>query len=88
VSVADKITWLTDILHERGSIDLLAVIAELPNRIERIASFLAILEMVRLQMIVLFQRAAHGDIRVALRHDAPAAPPETDGAGPAESEDK
>jgi segregation and condensation protein A len=89
VSVADKIAWLTDILNERGSIDLLAVIAELPNRIERIASFLAILEMVRLQMIVLFQRAAHADIRVALRHDAPAvaAPPEAEGAGP-DSEDK
>jgi segregation and condensation protein A len=74
VSVADKITWLTDILNERGTADLLELIAGLPNRIERIASFLAILEMVRLQMIVLFQRASQGDIRVALRQDAPAAP--------------
>jgi segregation and condensation protein A len=89
VSVADKITWLSDLLNERGSIDLLEVIAGLPNRIERIASFLAILEMVRLQMIVLFQRASHGEIRVALRQDAPPAPtPAVDAdAAPHMSED-
>jgi segregation and condensation protein A len=74
VSVADKVVWLTEILQERGSVDLLELIAGLPNRTERIASFLAVLEMVRLQVIVLFQRAREGDIRVALRNDAPAAP--------------
>lgn len=67
VSVADKISWLADVLAERGSADLLALLAGLPNRIERIASFLAVLEMVRLQMIVIFQRASSGEIRVALR---------------------
>lgn len=82
VSVADKIVWLTDILQERGSIDLLELIAELPNRMERIASFLAVLEMVRLQMIVLFQRAIQGDIRVALRKDAPALPAANPGEAP------
>jgi segregation and condensation protein A len=71
VSVADKIGWLTDLLRERTSLDLLEVIAGLSDRRERIATFLAVLEMVRLQMIVLFQRALYGDIRVALRHDAP-----------------
>ena len=71
VSVADKIVWLTAILETRGSVDLLELIADLPNRTERIASFLAVLEMVRLQVIVLFQRALQGDIRVALRNDAP-----------------
>jgi segregation and condensation protein A len=73
VSVADKIAWLTDLLEERGSADLLELVAGLPTRIERIASFLAVLEMVRLQMIVLFQRASRGEIRIALRHDAPVA---------------
>jgi segregation and condensation protein A len=71
VSVADKIGWLTDLLRERTTLDLLEVIAGLSDRRERIATFLAVLEMVRLQMIVLFQRALYGDIRVALRHDAP-----------------
>ncbi len=74
VSVADKIVWLTALLQERGAIDFLALIASLSNKTERIAAFLALLEMVRLQMIVFFQRALHGDIRVALRSDAPAAP--------------
>jgi segregation and condensation protein A len=74
VSVADKVIWLTEILQERGSVDLLELIAGLSNRTERIASFLAVLEMVRMQVIVLFQRAREGDIRVALRHDAPTAP--------------
>ena len=74
VSVADKIVWLTEVLERRGSADLLELIANLPNRTERIASFLAVLEMVRLQIIVLFQRASQGTIRVALRNDAPAAP--------------
>jgi segregation and condensation protein A len=88
VSVADKITWLTDILQERGTADLLELMAGLPNRIERIAAFLAVLEMVRLQMIVLFQRASQGEIRVALRQDAPDAKPATgdDGATPELSE--
>jgi segregation and condensation protein A len=75
VSVADKIAWLTDVLQSRGSADLLELIAGLPNRMERIASFLAVLEMVRLQIIVLFQRATQGTIRVALRNHAPAAVP-------------
>jgi len=75
VSVADKIAWLADLLRERASIDLLEELAGLPSRIERIAAFLAVLEMVRLQMIVLFQRARHGDIRIALRQDAGAAGP-------------
>ena len=74
VSVADKVAWLTEILEERGSVDLLELISGLPNRTERIASFLAVLEMVRLQVIVLFQRARLGDIRVALRKDAAAGP--------------
>ena len=73
VSVADKVAWLTEILQERNSLDLLELIAGLPNRTEMIATFLAVLEMVRLQMIVLFQRAREGDIRIALRQDAPAA---------------
>lgn len=71
VSVADKIAWLTELLEERGSADLLELIAGLPNRTERIASFLAVLEMVRLQVIVLFQKAREAGIRVALRNDAP-----------------
>lgn len=67
VSVADKIQWLTDLLQERRSVDLLELLAGMGERRQRIATFLAVLEMVRLQMIVAFQRALFDEIRIALR---------------------
>lgn len=67
VSVADKIQWLTDLLEERRSVDLLELLAGMGERRQRIATFLAVLEMVRLQMIVAFQRALFDEIRIALR---------------------
>ena len=71
VSVADKIHWLAALLEERGSVDLLALFVELPDRLQRIATFLAVLEMVRLQMIVAYQRRHLEEIRIALRTDSP-----------------
>lgn len=65
VSVADKIHWLGELLENRRSIELLPLLADLPDALERIATFLAILEMARLQMIVVFQRVALGEIRIA-----------------------
>lgn len=65
VSVADKIGWLTDVLERRSSVDLLELFSDLPTRVERIATFLAILEMLRLQLLVAFQRKAFGEIRIA-----------------------
>jgi len=80
VSVADKIGWLADLLQEHVSVDILELFAGLPSRIERIATFLAVLEMARLQMIVMFQRARETEIRIALRRDAdPAAAPALEG---------
>ncbi len=67
VSVAEKIGWLTDLLEERPSVDLFELFVTLPRRIERIATFLAVLEMLRLRLIVVFQRKRLGAIRVALR---------------------
>ena len=40
-------------------------------RLDRIALFLAMLEMMRLRMIVAFQRKLFGEIRVALRKETP-----------------
>jgi segregation and condensation protein A len=65
VSVAEKIHWLTDLLERRPSVDLPSLLADLPTRLDRIATFLAILEMMRLQLIVAFQRRALGEIRIA-----------------------
>jgi len=80
VSVADKIQWLTDLLETRRSLDLLALLEDLATRLDRIATFLAVLEMIRLQMIVAFQRKLFGDIRIALREPGPDdGPAERDG---------
>jgi len=46
-------------------VDLASLLVDLPTRLDRIATFLAILEMVRLQLIVAFQRKALGEIRIA-----------------------
>jgi segregation and condensation protein A len=64
VSVADKIAWLGELLADGRSIDLLQLLEELPSRLDRIAAFLAVLEMVRLRLLVAFQRTPLGEIRV------------------------
>lgn len=69
VSVAEKITWLSELMERRTSIDILELLADLPTRMDRIAVFLAVLEMVRLQMIVVFQRKMFGEIRISHRPD-------------------
>ena len=65
VSVADKIGWLTDLLENRRSLELLPLLADLPTRLDRIATFLALLEMIRLRLVVVFQRRPLDEIRVA-----------------------
>ena len=77
VSVADKIAWLGELLERRRSLELLELFADLPTRMDRIATFLAVLEMIRLRLIVAFQRKAFGEIRIAL-----AAGAESDPRGP------
>lgn len=90
ISVADKIGWLSDLIEERGSIDLVEVLAGLGSRLERIAVFLAVLEMIRLQMIVAFQRAILEEVRLARRSDvapAPEDPERRSAEGPWRDED-
>jgi segregation and condensation protein A len=70
VSVAEKIGWLTDLLERRSSIDLLPLLADLPTRLDRIAAFLAVLEMIRLQLVVVFQRKLFGEIRMTRAPEA------------------
>jgi segregation and condensation protein A len=96
VSVAEKIGWLTDLLEQRDSINLLQLISELPTRLDGIATFLALLEMLRLQLVVAFQRKLFDEIRIARRRDrgssedpesAAGEPAAAGGVGAAESED-
>lgn len=78
VSVADKIGWLTDLLERRASLDLMELFADLPTRLDRIATFLAVLEMMRLRLLVAFQRGFSGEIRIARAADLEPAPAEGD----------
>ena len=76
VSVAEKIAWLAELLEDRRTLALQTLLEGLPTALDRIATFLAVLEMIRLQMIVAFQRRHLGEIRVALRVDVEEAPAE------------
>jgi segregation and condensation protein A len=97
VSVAEKISWLTDLLEQRSSINLLQLIEDLPTRLDRIATFLALLEMVRLRLVLAFQRKLFDEIRIARRPDtddtlgpddaAGAMPISTPAADPADAEE-
>lgn len=68
-SVADKIAWLTELLEESTTVSLNVVLETLDVRQERIAAFLAVLEMMRLSLIVVFQRKLAGEIRIARTED-------------------
>lgn len=71
VSVVEKVEWLTGILERRRTLTLTECLETFPDRLDRIALFLAVLEMVRLRLIVAFQRKLFDEIRLAWR--APAA---------------
>jgi segregation and condensation protein A len=74
VSIAEKISWLNDILESRPSVELLTLLEDLPSRLDRIAAFLAVLEMVRLRLVVAFQRKRLGEIRL-MAYSGPADEP-------------
>lgn len=71
-AVADKVNWMIEVLERDGPQSFRELILAFPSRAERIATFLAILELVRLQLIVAHQAQVRGDIHLARREDAPA----------------
>lgn len=71
VSVADKIHWLTELLERRPSIDLLALMADMPTKMDCLATFLALLELMRMRRIVAYQRKACGEIRITAVSEQP-----------------
>lgn len=64
ISVKDKITQIADILEDRGSVTFEELFPENPTRTEVIVTFLAILEMVKLEIIRLVQHVNTGIIRL------------------------
>ena len=64
ISVKDKITQIIDILEAKESITFLELFSDIPDKHEIIVTFLAILEMVKLTLIRIFQHVQTGVIRI------------------------
>jgi segregation and condensation protein A len=74
VSVAEKMEWLAELLERRSSVSLAELFEHLPTRLDRIATFLAMLEMMRLGLLVAFQRRSRGEISLAAAPPRPVDP--------------
>lgn len=77
ISVAEKMTWILARLDGTGPVPFRDVIGSLRNRGERIAAFLALLELIRLRLIGASQRRPLGEILIE-RVPEDAAPGEND----------
>lgn len=64
ISVAEKISWMLDRLEGSPGVRFQDLIGELHGRGERIAAFLALLELIRLRLIRAEQRHTMGDIMI------------------------
>ena len=64
ISVKDKIAQIIDILEAKESITFLELFTDIPDKHEIIVTFLAILEMVKLTLIRIFQHVQTGVIRI------------------------
>jgi len=62
ISVAEKIAWILDRLEGSDSLHFQGLIEELPARGDRIAAFLAILELIRLRLVTARQNRPGGEI--------------------------
>jgi segregation and condensation protein A len=72
-SVAEKVDWLSGRLAAAGSLSFFEILDSTRSRAEAIATFLAILELMRMRRLLVLQRAAFEDIILA---PAPASPEE------------
>ena len=64
ISVKDKISQIIDILEEKGSVTFEELFTGSVNKKEIIVTFLALLEMVKLTLIEIFQHVETGIIRI------------------------
>ena len=64
ISVKEKITQITDILEDKGSVTFDQLFSEQPDKSEVIVTFLAILEMVKLALIRIAQHTQTGVMRL------------------------
>jgi segregation and condensation protein A len=69
VSIADKMAEILDSVAERGRVSFQRLLAKSRSRLEVIATFLALLELIKEHEVVVRQERLFGDILVAMRPD-------------------
>ena len=63
-TVDERMAELMDLIREGHSLELLDLFADLQTKAEMILTFLALLELVRLKRVKVYQRGLFGAIRV------------------------
>ena len=66
-SFAERVTWILDCVDDFGGANLTTLFERIPTRPQRILTFLAVLEMARLQLVDVRQLDHLGDIRIELQ---------------------
>lgn len=72
ISVKEKMTEIFDQIKEKGAVAFDALLSESPDRTEIIVTFLAILEIVKLNMVRLMQSGPYSSLRLIYRESSDA----------------
>jgi segregation and condensation protein A len=64
ISVKDRITWILDVLKTRKSLTFDSLFTEMQNKIEIVSTFLALLELIRLQAVKVLQQSLFNTIYI------------------------
>jgi segregation and condensation protein A len=62
ISVKDKITWLLEMLKDKSNVTFESLFAGFTSKVEIISTFLALLELIKLQAVRVLQQTAFGTI--------------------------
>ena len=72
ISVKEKMTEIIDLIKEKGAVAFDTLLSDSPDRSEIIVTFLAILEIVKLNMARLMQTGPYSNLRLIFRESADA----------------
>ena len=67
MSLMERVTWLIDLLQRERRVQFKALFEGIADRLALIVTFLALLEMIRLKLVRVFQSGSFGPIRVYKR---------------------
>ena len=62
ISVKDKITWLLEVLRDKKNVTFESLFGSLKSRMEIVSTFLALLELIKLQAVRVLQQMPFGTI--------------------------